>query len=41
MSAFAETVIIILLGLIFMALLNIDKSLVDLGQIIKGMMWRK
>jgi hypothetical protein len=41
MSPFVQSMILILLILIFMALLNIDKNLADLGSFLKGMRWWK
>lgn len=41
MSPFVQSMILILLGLIFMVLLNIDHNLVELGKIIQGKRWQK
>lgn len=41
MSAVTQTMIIILLGLIFFALVSIDDRLLKLTEIIKGMRWWK
>ena len=41
MSPFTQTMILILLGLIFFALVSIDDRLAKLAEIIKGMRWWK
>ena len=41
MSPFVQTMILLLLGLIFFALVSIDDRLVKLIEIIKGMRWWK